>query len=372
MTEITQYDALAAEKEKSANYLNAILATSLAYTEANLTANTVLAHSLGPSKKLDSLRNLAPSPEDFPCYDAFQAWVAFNLVSSKRDKYLYISSRDHLLDCFAKGTARASVSFSIFADNEEELPCRAVFYLYSEQSTGDVHVLCVVYDLTEEQRREKELEELKVQLELSRIRSSASQMKPHFLYNALGSIQEVILCDPKRAAELLEDFTVYLRGCVKALDSDKPIPFSQELENIVAYANIEKMRLGRRLEIIYELEETGFKVLPLSIQPLVENAIRHGIHPLGKKGGAVALRTYSTEDEWIIEVVDTGQGFDINSYASMVNSDTNDSMGLRNIRFRLEKIMGATMNVASVKDAGTKVIVRIPRKDSLYESNNSR
>lgn len=362
-------DTLASEREKSANYLHAILATATAYTEANLTTDAVLTHSAGPSGDPGSPLAAVPAVDDMPCYSDFQTWVADNLVCDHAGKYLHVSSREHLLDCFERGTARASVLFSLSSPGCDPVPCRAVFYLYSEQATNDVHVLCVVYDLTDEQRREKEVEDLKLQLDLSRIRSSTSQMKPHFLYNALGSIQEVILEDPVRAADLLESFTVYLRGCVKAIDSDEPIPFAQEVENIEAYTQIERMRLGSRLEIAYQLEDTDFDILPLSIQPLVENAIRHGIHPLGKKGGRVLLRTFSNESAWNIQVLDSGEGFDVVDYASKIDSEGTESTGLKNIKFRLEKIMGATVDVTSVEGAGTCVSVSIPKEEGSHEGD---
>jgi len=364
-------EALVSERQKAANYLDAILATAVAYTDANLTADRVLDQSTDASGMPGSRLGAVPSPEQMPKYSSFQNWVAESLICENREKYLNVSSREHLLECFKQGIGRASVPFSIRAADGVPVPCRAVFYLYQEEATDDVHALCVVYDLTEEQRREKELEELRAQLELSRIRSSTSQMKPHFLYNALGSIQEIVLDDPERAADLLEDFTVFLRGCVKAMDGDGPIPFAQEVVNIKAYASIEKMRLGERLEVVYELGETDFEVLPLSIQPLVENAIRHGIHPLGKRGGIVALRSSANDREWIVQVVDTGRGFDVAKYNREQASGVVESTGLRNIRFRLEKILGATMEVASIEGSGTSVTVRIP-KEGPHEGDNRR
>lgn len=186
-------------------------------------------------------------------------------------------------------------------------------------------------------------------------------MRPHFIYNALGSIQEIMLDDPGRAAVLLEDFTMHLRGCIKAMDGDHLIPFSQELDNIVAYANIEKMRLGDRLDMRYELDKTQFDVLSLSIQPLVENAIRHGVYRRGPQGGSVTLRTWSEDKAWVVQVEDTGVGFDMAAYEESVSRGEADSTGLRNIRFRLEHIMGASLDAESVPDRGTTMTVRIPK-----------
>lgn len=354
-------DELSSERQKAENYLGAVLATAAAYTEANLSADRVLEQSINKQGRPSSWAGDVPSPDEVSGYDDFQQWAAENLVCENREKYLAISSREHLLSCFEKGEGRASVSFSVVSADQGAVPCRAMFFLYRENATGDVHALCVIYDLTSQQRQEKELEELKAALEMSRIHNSASQMKPHFLYNALGSIQEVMLEDPARAASLLEDFTMHLRGCIKAMDGDRPIPFTQELDNIKAYTNIEKMRLGERLNIRYELGATQFDVLPLSIQPIVENAIRHGVHRRGSQGGAVTLRTWAEEGEWVVQVEDTGVGFDVAAYEDLVSRGETASTGLKNIRFRLENIMGATLSVESAPTCGTTVTVRIPK-----------
>ncbi len=358
---VARENELSFERQKSANYLAAILATAAACIEANLSTDSVLERSADMRGRSDSRLGAVPSPDEIPSYTAFRMWIAENLICENREKFLSTSSRNNLLACFEKDGGRTSVLFSAMTTERETIPCRAVFYLYREKTTGDVHVLCVIYDLTEQQQQEKKLEELKTALELSRIYNSASQMRPHFIYNALGSIQEIMLDDPGRAAVLLEDFTMHLRGCIKAMDGDHLIPFSQELDNIVAYANIEKMRLGDRLDMRYELDETQFDVLSLSIQPLVENAIRHGVYRRGPQGGTVTLRTWAEDRAWIVQVEDTGVGFDIAAYEESVSHGKTDSTGLRNIRFRLEHIMGASLDAESTPGRGTTMTVRIPK-----------
>jgi sensor histidine kinase YesM len=196
---------------------------------------------------------------------------------------------------------------------------------------------------------------------MSRIRNSTSQMQPHFLYNALGSIQELILIDPAYASDLLGDFMVHLRSCVRAMENDKPIPFSEELKNIRAYTNIEKMRLGKKLDVKYEIQESNFFVLPLSIQPLVENAIRHGIHKRGKTGGTVTLRTKKTDNAWIIEVEDDGVGFNVDQIHEEIRQKKRSSTGLKNIRFRIKAVLNGSLNITSKEGEGTVVTVSIPR-----------
>lgn len=227
---------------------------------------------------------------------------------------------------------------------------------------------CVLYDLTEQQRKEKELIELEQELRMSRIRNSTSQMQPHFLYNVLGSIQEIMLDDPNYASELLDDFMIHLRGCIRGMENDLPIPFSQELSNIKAYVHIEKMRLGNKLRVIYEIENENFPVLPLSIQPIVENAIRHGIHERGDDGGTVTIYTEEEKNFWKISVEDTGVGFD--TKILMSPNKKSDSTGLKNLIFRLDKVMHAKVEIKSRKGKGTTVTVLIPKEFTADESNN--
>ena len=206
---------------------------------------------------------------------------------------------------------------------------------------------------------------------MSRIRNFTSQMQPHFLYNALGSIQEVMLEDPQYASELLGVFTAHLRSCIRSMTSDAPIPFAQELSNIKAYVNIEKMRLGKKLKMDYDIETCDFLILPLSIQPIVENAIRHGVYPKGEEGGTVTLKTRQEGDRILIIVEDDGVGFDVEEFRESLRSGKTDSAGLKNISFRLDRMLQASLDIESRNGEGTKVTISIPKGEN-NESDNSR
>ena len=352
-------------REKEHNHMEAILAGAAAYMEANLTQNIVLEKAVGHQDELHKKIKDIPEVIEIPSYDKMQEWIGDHLVVENRERYLQIGSRQYLMDCYLQGEKRASVSFTLYSEKGEIQPCKAVFYLYREKATGDLHVFCVIYDLTEQQKKEKELKALEEELVMSRIRNSTSQMKPHFLYNALGSIQELVLTEPQYASDLLGDFMVHMRSCVRAMANDEPIRFSEELKNIKAYVNIEKMRLEDKLDMQYDIEEDGFPVLPLCVQPLVENAIRHGIHKRGRKGGRVILRTRSDSQTWVVQVEDTGVGFDVAKMFREINREGKDSTGLSNIRFRLEKVMGGSMDIQSKEEEGTVVTIRIPKGESM-------
>lgn len=233
-----------------------------------------------------------------------------------------------------------------------------------ESSTGIMYGYSIVTDLSKykelQERTERELQETKHQLEDARIKNSNSQMQPHFLYNALASIREIVLDDPEYASDLIYDFTTHLRACIRSMSNDNLVPFSQELENIKAYVNIEKMRFGDRLNIQYDCPETGFDIIPLSIQPLVENSIRHGIYERGAVGGTVTVRTSRTESSFLIQVDDDGIGFDFDATMDEVRTGKRDSTGLFNLIFRFERLMNAKVHVESSADNGTKITVAIP------------
>lgn len=203
-------------------------------------------------------------------------------------------------------------------------------------------------------------EKLKSELALSKIRMMTSQMQPHFLYNALSSIRQIVYEDPEYAGRLISDFTVHLRAAIRSMSNDRPIPFSEELRNIKAYVNIEKVRLGDKLSMNYDIQTTDFDVIPLCIQPLVENAIRHGIfHETG--GGCVTLKSYETHDAWIVQVMDDGAGFDVDKVFDEVDAGIRDSAGLKNLIFRLNSLMDAQVTIESALNKGTVVTVTISK-----------
>lgn len=233
-------------------------------------------------------------------------------------------------------------------------------------SEGAKYGYGVVVDISKyreaQEQNEKKLEKLKIQLNESRIKISTGQMQPHFLYNSLASIREVVLENPEYAADLIFDFTTHLRACIKSMASEDLISFSQEIENIKAYVNIEKMRFGEKMQVQYDIQEQDFNIVPLSVQPLVENAIRHGIYERGSKGGVVKISSYRDAQEVVIVVEDNGVGFDVQKIKKEVQEHERDSTGLQSLIFRFEHIMNAQVIVESVVGEGTRITVKIPVK----------
>lgn len=207
--------------------------------------------------------------------------------------------------------------------------------------------------------RLKENRELQRQLEFSRLELMNSQIKPHFIYNSLNSIRTLIRMDPDAAYDAVYDFSTYLRANLNTLKDDDLILFADELKNIRAYLNIEKLRLGRRLHMQFRIEETEFLIPHLCIQPLVENAVKHGIWK--KKGeGTVWIREYETKASHVIEITDDGVGFDT-AELEQDPSEASGHIGIQNIRFRIAELTGGKFEICSEAGRGTRVTIEFPR-----------
>lgn len=186
----------------------------------------------------------------------------------------------------------------------------------------------------------------------AQIKLMLSQIQPHFIYNSLSAISTLITINPEKAQESLDDFTDYLRSNLSSLTETRLIPFTNELKHIKTYVSLEKMRFNDRINMIYDIGTVDFSIPPLTIQPLVENAIKHGI--LKKiKGGTVTLTTYETDTSIVIEVKDDGIGFDM----SDIDFSENIHFGLKNISYRINQTCDGDLKITSKKGIGTKVTV---------------
>lgn len=200
------------------------------------------------------------------------------------------------------------------------------------------------------------VKKLEKELEESRISVMLSQIQPHFLYNVLGTIRSLCRKDPEQAWSALGDFSKYLQGNMSALENRQLICFESELRHIETYLKLEKIRLGEKLSILYDVQVRDFMLPPLTIQPLVENAVKHGIFNR-PGGGEIILRTSQEGDQIIISVEDNGIGFDPD--APLKQDEEHVHVGLTNVRSRLKKMTGGQMMIESTLGKGTKVTVRI-------------
>ena len=206
---------------------------------------------------------------------------------------------------------------------------------------------------------------LKEELEQSRISVMLSQIQPHFIYNTLGTIGEFCEDEPQKAAELVQKFSLYLRGNFTELDNPMPIRVSREMEHVRHYADIEQIRFPD-MKVTYDIQADNFLIPALTVQPLVENAIKHGLMGL-ECGGTVNISCYESDNYYEICVKDNGVGFD-----DSVMDDGKKHIGIKNVRKRIENMCGGTLTIDSIIGKGTIAVIRIPKEGAEYDSVSSR
>ena len=218
-------------------------------------------------------------------------------------------------------------------------------------------------------RKAKEMEEeqklIRAQLQENRIAIMISQIQPHFIYNTLGAIQQLCKEDPEQAARLVQNFSVYLRGNFSELDNTVPIRFTKELEHIRCYTEIELIRFPD-MTVRYDIQTEEFLLPALTVQPLVENAIKHGLMGL-EEGGTVTISAYEEQADYCICVSDDGVGFDVSGL-----TDKKKHIGIRNVRERLQAMCGGSLTIESQPGTGTRVLIRIPKEGKGYDRNCGR
>lgn len=216
-------------------------------------------------------------------------------------------------------------------------------------------VLQIGHTMLSIKRKEKLQQRLEGELMENRISIMLSQIQPHFLYNALNTIQYLCKHDSNMAVHAVERFSSYLRGNMDSLTQKKLILFEKELAHLKNYLYIELLRFGERIKIHYELTITDFFIPVLTIQPIVENAIRHGVTKQ-KEGGTIIVSTSKDENNIYIIIKDDGVGF---QPFERVN-DGKSHIGIQNVKRRLETQCNGILNIESCIGKGTIATIIIP------------
>ncbi len=186
-----------------------------------------------------------------------------------------------------------------------------------------------------------------------------SQIQPHFLYNSLAVIRDLCRSDPALAEEATVKFSRYLRGNMDSLRSKDTVPFEKELEHTQGYLEIEQLRFEDKLTVFYDVLCTDFKLPPLTLQPIVENAVRYGVRRNADGRGAVTISTREKPECYETAAIDDGPGFD----PSAQPQDTKRShVGIANVRERIESIAGGTLRIESSPEQGTRVTIILPKE----------
>lgn len=228
-------------------------------------------------------------------------------------------------------------------------------------------------DGTELKARVRALIDLKLSIEESLRMESAwlqSQIQPHFLFNTLNSIGALGTIDLAKMHSLLDRFSNYLRLSFDFKNTDPEVYIQHELDLVRSYLYIEHERFGDRLHIEWELEEEldDFKLPPLSIQPIVENAIRHGVL-MRISGGTVWIQIKQLEKYYLIIIKDDGIGMSQEKlehiFERKTESNKRQGIGILNIDRRLKQLYGTGLSIQSIKGEGTTVSFKIPRQQYI-------
>ncbi|TDF94806.1 ATP-binding protein [Paenibacillus piri] len=221
------------------------------------------------------------------------------------------------------------------------------------------------FEAEELMARVRSLTRLKASVEHARDAEIAflrSQIKPHFLYNALNSIAALCTDEPQQAEELTLQLSQYLRGSFDFKQLGSPTTVKHELELVEAYISIEKARFGDRLRVEYDVDANlDIRIPPLILQPLVENAIRHGVMS-GLQGGTVKISIKANTDARIsFAVEDDGCGMSEAKRVQLLKPDVEmKGVGLWNISQRIKLLYGKSLRIESTEGVGTKVSFDLP------------
>ena len=233
------------------------------------------------------------------------------------------------------------------------------FYIFGSAITMVYQIIRFIRDLKKQYKEAIRYQQMQNELYEARVAIMVSQIQPHFLYNSLSSIAMLCKLDPDTAQKATITFTKYLRGNMDSLKQTSPVPFARELDHLEKYLYIEKLRFGDKLNIIYDIQCRDFELPLLSVQPLVENAVKHGVG-MKEEGGTVTIATRETEKTYEVIISDDGVGFDTES----VKNDGRSHIGMENTRRRLKEMCSAEVRITSVIGEGTIAKVIIPKENN--------
>ncbi|MFV0517966.1 MAG: sensor histidine kinase [Aminipila sp.] len=212
-------------------------------------------------------------------------------------------------------------------------------------------------------------EEKEIKLREQRVSLMLSQIQPHFLYNTLNTITALCRANPKLAEETTIKFSKYLRENMYSMGENDTHPFTEELQHTNIYLDIEKLRFGERVKVEYDIKSDDFNMPILTLQPIVENAVKHGICKK-MEGGTIKISTEKKGRDHIITIADNGIGFEIDKALN----DGKPHIGIQNVNERLKSTVKAEMQITSLIGLGTTVKIIIPgeRRNIRLESGERR
>ncbi len=180
-----------------------------------------------------------------------------------------------------------------------------------------------------------------------------SQIQPHFMYNTLTTIKALCKYDPELAASTITNFADYLRGNMDFSNLSETIPLERELKHTRIYTEIEKLRFDN-ITFEFDIQDSDFYIPSLTIQPMVENAVRHGVR--SRKDARILVRTFADEKYHNVIIQDNGKGFEEHQF-----NGSRTHIGLLNTKLRVERLCNGKFEVQSVKGEGVTITIRLPK-----------
>ena len=190
----------------------------------------------------------------------------------------------------------------------------------------------------------------KLELEQSKNNLLTAQIQPHFINHSMLAVQELCYQNPEQAAKMIGHFSAYLQNRIETLNYSELVSFEYEIRAVQEYLALEYADPSRKFKIEYQLQETGFLVPALSVQPLVENAVRHGINRRSSDSW-IKVSSWKDDDYFYIAVED-------NRTAQKQLSGT--GIGIENVRTRIAFMCGGTLTVSQT-ESGTNAVIHIPK-----------
>lgn len=237
-----------------------------------------------------------------------------------------------------------------------------IYYCHAHQITSSLQEMAIgLSQIISTQLEVSRAEQLREMANKAELRALQSKINPHFLFNALNAISSSIRLNPDTARQLIFNLSRYLRYNIE-LNDDEQIDIKKELYQIKDYIAIEQARFGDKLTVIYDIDdEVNCRVASLLIQPLVENAIVHGIQPCRGKG-VVTISIAQSGSRVRIAVRDTGHGIDPKIVEQL---DTNEmpvnKIGLVNVHHRVKLLYGEGLNIRRL-EPGTEIAFYVPHQ----------
>lgn len=218
----------------------------------------------------------------------------------------------------------------------------------------------IYLSIIHQQDMEDAITQRDIELEKEKLLLLRHQIHPHFIYNSLSIIRSLAKRDSTRAVSCIDTFSDYLKAHIRAIEHEDLVPFDTELKNVRAYLDLVKADKTRTLEVNYDLKATDFYIPPLSLEPIVENAVNHGV---SKYNGVINISSEAAEDCYVITITDNGSA----NNTLVNNTPFHNGVGLDNTRRRLDLLCSGTLEI-NIKSGGTVAKVLIPKKEG-FSSN---